>query len=119
MSSKTPFIFIDPSKPVAKWWPCKISVPVDSKDAAGGGAREEQDLNVRFVVIPDTEVVKLLVEGGHTALFERIVMGWDAVDETGSPVPFERFAEIATIPFVADGVVAAYKDFAGRAAAKN
>jgi hypothetical protein len=118
MTKTSPFIFMDPAKPVAVWWPCKISVPVDSKDG-DSGAREQQDLNVRFVVLPDDEVTKLLMSGGQKGLLERIVVGWDAVDEQGLPVPFERFAEISAVPYVADGILAGYRDFAGRAPTKN
>ena len=117
-SGKPRFVFPDPSKPVGVWWPVTVLVPADSADA-DEGLRQEQAFNVRFVVAADDKVIELLKKGGDVELLSHVVVDWRIKDESGEAVPFERFGELVLIPYVQDGLIAAYRDFIGRAPTKN
>lgn len=111
------FIVAAPGADIAAWWPAKIRVPVDSDEDTP--KHEEQTLHVRFKVLSDEAVKATLGEGGVGELLKRVTLAWRAVDAQGVSVAFERFEEIASIPYVRDGLFDAYLAFVRGSAEKN
>lgn len=107
------FIIPKPGADVTVWWPATINVPQDD------GTTDAQALKVRFQIINDEALQETLKEGGVHAVLKRVVVDWEAKDDSGAPVSFDRFEEISAIPYVRQGLFDSYIDCSRGYARKN
>ncbi len=107
--SMTQFRFMSDAEARIVWWPCTIREPLNSE----GETREwrESTLTVQFRALPIDEIDALMDEGGAFAVIERAVVDWRAVTDDGAAVPLSRFAQLARVPYVRDGIFAGFVAF--------
>lgn len=98
-------------------YPARIAVDVPSQ--AGGAERAEME--VRFRLLADDEIDRLLAES-QAALLERAVADWSGVeDHAGEPLPCtpENVARVCGLAYWRRSAVNAYMRFAAGLPEKN
>lgn len=110
------FVVLPAGSEFAVWWPCVIRQPVDSN--GDEPQFEARTLHVKFRAL-DEEAFRAALNVGPLAVLKAAALDWRAADEAGAPVPFARFGEVAAVPYVREGLFAAYLKFLTGHAEKN